>query len=261
MQTLSPGKRTLVQGVFALLTVAAWHVWSIQHAGEQFAMPPPGQVGRAFLEYLVSGELLRKAFLTMEAVAVGLGIGIGLALIFTSLALFSRRMASVVELLTTMLHPMPSVAMLPLVILWIGIGFPGVVALIVNSCLWPMLLNSYMGFRAVHRTYLEVGRNVGLRGVRLIVSVMVPSALPYLLAGLKTAWARSWQTVIAAEMVFGTVTGAEGLGWFIFEAMEFVDFARIIAGIVVIVIIGLLMERVVFEWLERQTILKWGMSR
>ncbi len=261
MQTLSPGKRTLVQGAFALLILAAWHVWSIQHLGEQFAMPPPLEVARAFFQYVVSGELVRKAVLTMEAIAVGLAIGIVLALILTSLALLFRQVASVVELLTTMLHPMPSVAMLPLVILWIGIGFPGVVALIINSCLWPLLLNAYMGFRAVHRTYLEVGRNVGLRGVRLIVSVMVPSAFPYLMAGLKTAWARSWQTVIAAEMVFGTVTGAEGLGWFIFEALEFVDFARIIGGIVVIVIIGLFMERVVFEWLERQTILKWGMSR
>lgn len=261
METLSRGKRTLVQGAFVLLVLVVWHVWSARRLGDQFAMPPPSVVAGSLLQYLASGELLRKALMTMEAIAVGLGASIVLALLFTSLALFSRRFASVVELVTTILHPMPSVAMLPLVILWVGIGFPGVVALTINSSLWPMLINSYMGFRAVHRTYLEVGRNIGLRGLRLVGSVMVPSALPYLVAGLKTAWARSWQTVIAAEMVFGTVTGAEGLGWFIFEALEFVDFARIMAGIAIIVIIGILMERVVFESLERQTILKWGMSR
>ncbi len=261
MGTLPAGRRTATQAAFVLGVLGGWYLWSARHAGQELAMPGPVEAAGAFVAYLRSGDLPRMAGITLEAIAVGLGIAIALALVVTSLALFFRRVAWVVELLTTVLHPMPSVAMLPLVVLWIGIGFPGVVALIVNSSLWPLLLNAYVGFRAVHRTYLEVGRNLGLGRVRLVGAVMIPAALPYLLAGLKTAWARSWQTVIAAEIVFGTVTGAEGLGWFIFEALQFVDVSRILAGIAVIVVIGLVMERVVFETLERRTVLRWGMSR
>jgi len=159
------------------------------------------------------------------------------------------------------MHPMPSVAMIPLVIVWIGIGFSGVVALTINSCLWPILLNSYTGFRAVHVTYMEVGRNVGLRKFKLILHVMIPSALPYLLAGLKVAWARSWRTVVAAEMVFGTTSASEGIGWFIFEALQYVNFSQILSGVLVIILFGIVMERGVFETIEKKTVIRWGMSK
>jgi NitT/TauT family transport system permease protein len=179
----------------------------------------------------------------------------------TSSALLFTRAAYVVEVLTSIFHPMPSVAMIPLVIVWVGIGFEGVVALTINSCLWPILLNSYTGFRAVHKTYMEVGRNVGLRKFKLILHVMIPSALPYLLAGLKVGWARSWRTVVAAEMVFGTTSASEGIGWFIFEALQYVNFSQILSGVFVIILFGIFMERGVFETIEKKTVIRWGMSK
>jgi len=224
-------------------------------------MPPPWEVGSVFLNFLLSGELVIKLYYTVLAIVVGLLASIVIAIIMTTAALLNTRAAYIVELLTTIMHPMPSVAMIPLVIVWIGIGFQGVVALTINSCLWPILLNSYTGFRAVHVTYMEVGRNVGLRKITLILSVMIPSALPYLLAGLKVAWARSWRTVVAAEMVFGTTSASEGIGWFIFEALQYVNFSQILSGVFVIIIFGIIMERGVFETIEKRTVIRWGMSK
>jgi NitT/TauT family transport system permease protein len=218
-------------------------------------------VGRVFLNFILTGELLYKLYYTVLAILVGLVVSIIIAILMTSSALLYTRAAYVVEVLTTIFHPMPSVAMIPLVIVWVGIGFEGVVALTINSCLWPILLNAYTGFRAVHKTYMEVGRNVGLRKFKLILHVMIPSALPYLLAGLKVGWARSWRTVVAAEMVFGTTSASEGIGWFIFEALQYVNFSQILSGVFVIILFGIFMERGVFETIEKKTIIRWGMSK
>jgi NitT/TauT family transport system permease protein len=205
-----------------MIVICIW-AFFVREQATEMTMPAPWEVGSVFLDFVISGELVFKLYNTVLAIVVGLLASIVIAVIMTTAALLYTRAAYVVEVLTTIMHPMPSVAMIPLVIVWVGIGFPGVVALTINSCLWPILLNSYTGFRAVHKTYMEVGRNVGLRKFQLISFVMIPSALPYLLAGLKVAWARSWRTVVAAEMVFGTTSASEGIGWFIFEALQYVS--------------------------------------
>ena len=260
MTSISFLRRTVYQAIFILVVLGIW-AFFVREQATEMTMPPPWEVGRVFFNFIVSGELLFKLYHTVLAIAVGLFASILIAIVMTSAALLFTRAAYVVEVLTTIMHPMPSVAMIPLVIVWIGIGFSGVVALTINSCLWPILLNSYTGFRAVHVTYMEVGRNVGLRKFKLILHVMIPSALPYLLAGLKVAWARSWRTVVAAEMVFGTTSASEGIGWFIFEALQYVNFSQILSGVLVIILFGIVMERGVFETIEKKTVIRWGMSK
>jgi len=253
-------RKTVYQAIFVLIVLGIW-AFFVREQVTEMTMPPPWELGKVFFNFIISGELLIKLYHTVLAIIVGLFASILIAIVMTSAALLFTRAAYVVEVLTTIMHPMPSVAMIPLVIVWIGIGFPGVVALTINSCLWPILLNSYTGFRAVHVTYMEVGRNVGLRKFKLILHVMIPSALPYLLAGLKVAWARSWRTVVAAEMVFGTTSESEGIGWFIFEALQYVNFSQILSGVLVIILFGILMERGVFETIEKKTVIRWGMSK
>lgn len=260
MGSISFLRRTIYQALFILVVIGIWAFFVRQQVTEM-TMPPPWVVGKDLLGFILSGEIIYKLYHTVVAILFGLAASIVIAAIMTTAALLFTRAAYIVEVLTSIMHPMPSVAMIPLVIVWIGIGFEGVVALTINSCLWPILLNSYTGFRAVHITYMEVGRNVGLRRFKLIGSVMIPSALPYLLAGLKVAWARSWRTVVAAEMVFGTTSDSEGIGWFIFEALQYVNFSQILSGILVIIIFGIVMERAVFETIEKKTIIKWGMSK
>jgi NitT/TauT family transport system permease protein len=253
-------RRTIYQASFVALVIAVW-AFFVREQATEMAMPPPWEVGRVFLNFLLSGELLYKLYYTVLAIVVGLAASLVIGGIMVTSALLFTRAAYVLEVLTSIFHPMPSVAMIPLVIVWIGIGFEGVVALTINSCLWPILLNSYTGFRAVHVTYMEVGRNVGLRKFKLILHVMIPSALPYLLAGLKVGWARSWRTVVAAEMVFGTTSASEGIGWFIFEALQYVNFSQILSGVFVIILFGIFMERGVFETIEKKTVIRWGMSK
>jgi NitT/TauT family transport system permease protein len=105
-----------------------------------------------------------------------------------------------------------------------------------------------------------VGRNVGLTGPAYVLRILVPAAFPSILAGLKVGWAFAWRTLIAAELVFGTTSGSGGLGWFIYENKNVLDIPAVFAGLFAVIVIGLLVEGLIFRNLERATVRKWGMQ-
>ena len=129
------------------------------------------------------------------------------------------------------------------------------------SLLWALALNTYAGFLGVSETQRMAGRNYGLRGLRFVLFILIPAALPSILAGLKIGWAFAWRTLIAAELVFGVNSGAGGIGWFIYENRNQLEIPSVFAGLLMVIIIGLLVESVVFRTLEIHTVRKWGMQR
>ena len=105
-----------------------------------------------------------------------------------------------------------------------------------------------------------VGANYGLTGFAYVTRILVPAAFPSIMTGLKIGWAFAWRTLIAAELVFGVSSGQGGLGWFIFENRNLLDIPAVFAGLLTVIVIGLIVENVVFQTIERHTILKWGMK-
>ena len=106
-----------------------------------------------------------------------------------------------------------------------------------------------------------VGRNYALGGPRYVPAILIPAALPAILAGLEIGWAFAWRTLIAAELVFGVSSGQGGLGWFIFEARNELLTDHVFAGLAAVVLIGLAVENLVFRPIERRTVRRWGMVR
>jgi NitT/TauT family transport system permease protein len=149
---------------------------------------------------------------------------------------------------------------LPLIILWAGTGTTAVLVIIVHSVVWPLTTNLYAGFRSVPAHLYDVVRNYRLSTLELVRHLLLPSAFPFLLAGLRIGWARAWRALIAAEMVFGAVGARGGIGWFIFQRRVFMDTTGLFAGIVSVMLIGVIVEELVFESLERMTVRKWGVS-
>jgi NitT/TauT family transport system permease protein len=132
---------------------------------------------------------------------------------------------------------------------------------IVHSVLWAVALNTLTGFRAVPETLRMSGRNLGLRGVRYVGLILIPAAFPSILAGMKIGWAFAWRTLVAAELVFGVSSRSGGIGWYIFEARAELETARVFAALFTVIIIGLLVESVIFRALEARTVNLWGMQR
>jgi NitT/TauT family transport system permease protein len=127
--------------------------------------------------------------------------------------------------------------------------------------LWAVALTTLTGFRSVPETLRLSGRNVGLKGVRYVVHILVPAAFPAILAGLKIGWAFGWRTLVAAELVFGVSSRSGGLGWYIFEARAELDTPTVFAGLFAVILIGLFVESAIFRAIEFRTVQRWGMER
>ncbi|MGN6460339.1 MAG: ABC transporter permease, partial [Pseudolabrys sp.] len=158
-------------------------------------------------------------------------------------------------------NPLPAIALLPLALIWFGLGIPSLVFVIVHSVLWAVSLNTLSGFRSVPEVLRMTGRNYNLSGVRFVTKILMPAAFPAILAGLKIGWAFAWRTLIAAELVFGVSSRSGGLGWYIFESRAELQTAQVFAGLLAVIVIGLLVESVIFRTIEARTLQRWGMQR
>jgi NitT/TauT family transport system permease protein len=155
---------------------------------------------------------------------------------------------------------LPAIALLPIALIWFGLGNGSVVFVVVHSVLWAVALNTHSGFVSVSQTIRMVGRNYGLSGFGYVTKVLIPAAFPSILTGLKIGWAFAWRTLIAAELVFGVSSGSGGLGWYIYENKNLLYIPEVFAGLLLVVLIGLLIENLVFVTIANRTIRKWGMQ-
>ncbi|MGY2050260.1 ABC transporter permease [Methylobacterium sp. JK268] len=214
----------------------------------------------AFGQAILSGEIPAKALISLQTLAIGYGIGIALAAILTTIAIGSRIGTDLLETLTAMFNPLPAIALLPLALIWFGLGQGSVVFVLVHSVLWAIALNTHAGFRSVSNTLRMVGLNYGLRNLKLVRMILIPAAFPSILTGLKVGWAFAWRTLIAAELVFGVSSGSGGLGWYIFENRNALETTNVFAGLFTVILIGLFVENVIFANIEKRTIRRWGMQ-
>lgn len=214
----------------------------------------------ALWDATVSGVLPMRIFASLRILVAGYAIGLAAAAVFTTLAMSSLVGRAALSTLTAMFNPLPAVALLPLALLWFGLGAPSLIFVIVHSVLWSVSLNAYAGFGAVNQTLRMVGWNLGIRGWRHVALILVPAAFPAILSGLKIGWAFAWRTLIAAELVFGVSSRSGGIGWFIYENRNQLDIASVFAGLLVVIAIGLLIEGLIFRLIERATIQRWGIG-
>jgi NitT/TauT family transport system permease protein len=224
-------------------------------------LPTALQTGRALVDGIVSGELFGYIGVSFAVLTQGYLMGVAGAFLLTWLAVSNRVGRELIETLTSMFNPLPAIALLPLALLWFGLGKGSLIMVLMHSVLWPLTLNASAGFRAVPETLRMAGRNYGINGLRFVLQILIPAALPAILSGLKIGWAFAWRTLIAAELVFGTTSGQGGLGWFIFQSRNELFTDKVFAGLAAVIIIGLAVENIVFQTLERVTVRKWGMER
>lgn len=224
-------------------------------------LPTFAQTARAFVDGIAGGELLLRARASLAVLLQGYLLGIAAAFVLTTLAVSTQIGRDLLATLTSMFNPLPAIALLPLALLWFGLGNGSLVFVLVHSVLWPLALATFAGFQSVPETLRMAGRNYGLRGIRYVLLILVPSALPAIISGLKIGWAFAWRTLIAAELVFGVSSGKGGLGWYIFQNRNELYTDKVFAGLVMVILIGLLVENVVFQTLEKLTVRRWGVSR
>jgi NitT/TauT family transport system permease protein len=242
-----------------LVLVVAWEVYA-RWLNSPLLFPTFGATVRAFYDAIADGVLPHRAWFSIKILLQGYAIGLVLAALLTAFATATQIGTDLLETLTSMFNPLPSIALLPLALIWFGLGDGSLIFVLIHSVLWSVALNTHTGFKAVSQTMRMVGRNYGLAGPRYIMKILIPAAFPSILTGLKIGWAFAWRTLIAAELVFGVSSGSGGLGWYIYENKNQLEIPAVFSGLFTVIIIGLAVENLIFRRIEARTIRRWGMQ-
>jgi NitT/TauT family transport system permease protein len=249
-----------VRKLFLLVVLAAaWQAFA-RWLSNPLLVPTFTDTVAALFSSTTSGRLPRAVAYTIILLLKGYLAGLILAGVLTAFASATRIGADLLEILTSMFNPLPSIALLPIALIWFGLGDNSVIFVLIHAVLWSVALNTYGGFRSVTPTLRMVGQNYGLSMPGYITRILVPAAFPSILTGLKVGWAFAWRTLIAAELVFGVSSGSGGLGWFIFENKNELLIPNVFAGLLTVILLGLFVENAIFKTIERVTVRRWGMQ-
>jgi NitT/TauT family transport system permease protein len=243
-----------------ILFAVAWQT-AANIKNDPLLFPSFTDTTNALLQSARYEDLLSSAANSLVVLLKGYVLALAIAFALISSAAIVPFMRDAVQTLAAIFNPLPAIALLPLAMLWFGLGEPSLLLVLVHSVIWPFSLAALSGFEQVPETQRLVGRNYGLRGVRYILYILLPAALPSILSGLRLAWAFAWRTLIAAELVFGVSSGRGGLGWFIYRNRNDLLTDRVFAGLATVILIGLFVEFAIFQLIERRTVQRWGMLR
>lgn len=241
------------------LLVAAWQQYALL-LDMPLLFPTFGATLAALLQALLYGGLAERVAYSLQTLITGYLIGATLAALIAVAACSTRLGSDLMEILTSTFNPLPPIALLPVSLIWFGLGQSSLIFVLVHAVLWPMALNAHTGFTGISPTIRMVGRNHGLSRWGFVWQILFPAAFPQLLTGLKIGWAFGWRSLIAAELVYGVNSGSGGIGWFIYENKNQLDTAAVFAGLLTIILIGLAVENVLFNCVEQHTVRRWGMK-
>jgi NitT/TauT family transport system permease protein len=245
-------------GFTLLLAAAVWEAIARSGMFPAVLLPTLPRVASTFIDLLLDGTLLEHAFFTMYRVLLGLALAVSIALPLGILMGRIRAVESFFLPLASAFMPIPSLAWVPLFILWFGLGNTVAILIVIYAAVFPMLLNAWSGVRAVNPLWLRAAGALGADERALLWKVMIPGALPFIITGLRQAFLRAWIAVVGAEML---AASDWGLGWVIFDAKEFLNADVMLAALAMIGLIGFVFERLVFGSIERATVMRWGMVR
>ena len=251
--------RSLVRAAITLAAAAA--VYEAAARSGYFApalLPTLPIIARTLFAMLADGSIIEHAAFTLYRVMFGFLLAVVVGLPLGILMARFRRIEHFCLPLVSALMPIPSFALVPLFMLWFGIGNLTTILIVFYAATFPMLFNTWSGVRSVNPIWLRAAGAMGADENSLFWKVIIPGASPFIITGMRQAFLRAWIAVVGAEMI---AASDWGLGWVIFDAKEFLNTDIMLASLVVIGGIGFVFERVVFGSLERATVLRWGMTR
>lgn len=234
-----------------IVLVAVWELSAVLFPEQTKILPPPHEVARAFVDAFEEGKLISDSAASLKRIGVGFllaaVVGIIVGLTMASVSAFSSTMGPIIELF----RPIPPIAWIPIAVLWFGIGDKPAYFIVLLGAFFPIFTNAYMGFKSVDSIHIRAARALGASPLMIVRTVVLPSALPFIITGLRIGLGTAWICVITAELV-----GAQsGLGYMIQLNRLMLQTDRVIVGMIVIALIGFLMnecarlvERAITPW-------------
>ena len=239
-----------------LLVLVVWEAIGRLLGMSPLLLPPLADIGSSLVDGFASGILFQHIGFTLFRLFAGFFIGGVIGIVMGLISGRVRWVADWTVPLAALFLPIPSLAFVPLLILWFGLGNWPVILLVALASSMPVFMNCYTGTLTVDPVQINAAQSMGATGRTLFWKVILPGALPHVMGGIRVGFARGWRATIAGEFVAAT---GFGLGWFIFTARSFLQTANVLVGIMLIGVVGLIVEKMLWERIERRTVVKWGM--
>ncbi len=241
--------------VFYIALVAVWQAFDSANIWPDQIFPSPLEVGEDLVYSAADGSLFFGIGTSMWRLIVGLAIAIGGGMI---LGIFMARVETINQTIGSLvlgLQSIPSVAWVPLAIIWFGLTDAGIIFVTAMGALFAVTINTYSGVKNIDPNFIAAARNMGAKGEQLITSVLIPAAFPYMISGFKQGWAFAWRGVIGAELLFSFL----GLGFLLNVGRQLSDVSQVIAIMIVVMAIGILIDGFVFKRIENKVMSRWGL--
>jgi NitT/TauT family transport system permease protein len=251
--------RSFYRGAITLAVAAA--LYEAAARSGHFApalLPTLPEVATTLFATLADGSMIHHAAFTLYRVMFGFSLAVVVGIPLGILMARFRAVEHFLLPLVSALMPIPSFALVPLFMLWFGIGNTTTVLIVFYAATFPMLFNTWSGVRSVNPLWLRAAGAMGADENALFWKVIIPGASPFIITGMRQSFLRAWIAVVGAEMI---AASDWGLGWVIFDAKEFLNTDVMLASLIVIGLIGFVFERLLFGSIERATVLRWGMMR
>ncbi|MDR1688165.1 MAG: ABC transporter permease subunit [Clostridiales bacterium] len=253
--------KTFQSWIWLVVLLTIWEMASRLGLVNPFLLPPLSDVLVNLFKEITTGNLGPRIVNSVIIILQGMGVSFLLALAFTLLCVWLTPIESLFNMLSTVMSPLPSVAVMPLIIMWFGVNKTAMFAIIVHGVLWALTRHMLDGLRSIPSIYYEWGKNLCLPPWRMFTDIVFFAIMPELLSGIRVGWGRAWRAVISAEMVFGAIGSLGGVGYYIYLNRAYANITNVMTGVIVIALIGILIESFLFGQIEKRTVQKWGMTR
>lgn len=230
-----------------VVIVLAWQLAATSGLWSPYVLPSPAKVGTTLVAMISSGELASALLVSLRRIVIGFIIACIVAFVLVLIAALIPRLVPYYSYLISMLRHIPPISLIPLLILWFGIGETPKIIVIVLASMFPILLNTENAVFGCDKGLVDVGRTLGFSRLRTFFSIRIPNALPQILVGMRVGFGYAWRAIVAAEMI----AAATGLGALVLDAQTLSRTDKVIAGVIVIGIAGLLIDRL-FALVERR---------
>ncbi|HXG14350.1 MAG TPA: ABC transporter permease [Candidatus Nitrosotenuis sp.] len=246
---------TLKRLAFYVGLVLVWQTINITNVWPHNVFPSPYEVAEDLWYGAIDGSLWFGIGTSLWRLTAGLAIAIAGGII---LGIFMARVPTVNQTIGSIilgLQSIPSVAWAPLAIVWFGLTDAGVIFVTVAGAIFAVTINTYTGVKNINPDFVAAAQNMGASGGQLITKVLIPAAFPYMISGFKQGWAFAWRGVIGAELLFSFL----GLGFLLNVGRHLNDVSQVIAIMLVIMLIGILIDGLIFKRLEDRVMSRWGL--
>jgi NitT/TauT family transport system permease protein len=245
--------------VFIVLLVI-WETLVRAKVWSPVLVPSPTDVGKYLVSSIRDGELIRASWTTMKRLVLGYAVSLVMGLPLGLLIARFKFFQDTLGLMALGLQTLPSVCWAPLALLWFGQTEAAMFFIVIMGSLWSITLATDTGVRSVPPIYARAARTMGSRGLHTWLNVILPASLPFIVSGMKQGWAFAWRSLMAAEIYVTILTGF-GLGHLLHYGRELHAMDTVIGIMLVIVVIGLLADKILFSPIERFMHRRWGTAK